>query len=240
MTTLFISDLHLDASRPAATTAFLKFLTEEAPAAEKLYILGDLFEAWIGDDDPNPHHQQVIAALAKLNESNTPCFFIPGNRDFLVGRRFLEAAKMILLPDPTLIYVGGESVQISHGDIYCTDDLSYQRYRRFVHHPLTMRIYRALPFFIRSMIIDTARGKSQTSTQSKSSKIMDVNQQAIEATLQENRVNILLHGHTHRPAFHDFESAGEQMRRIVLGDWYESGSVLRWDEHGPQLLTLEF
>jgi UDP-2,3-diacylglucosamine hydrolase len=240
MTTLFISDLHLDGSRPAATKAFLKFLAEDAPSAEKLYILGDLFEAWIGDDDPNPHHQQVIAALAKLGESDTPCFFIPGNRDFLVGKHFLGAAKMILLPDPTLIYVGGESVQISHGDIYCTDDLSYQRYRRFVHHPLTMRIYRALPFFIRRMIIDTARGQSQASTQYKSSKIMDVNQGAIEETLKENRVNILLHGHTHRPAFHDFELAGEQMRRIVLGDWYKYGSVLRWDDNGPELLTLEF
>jgi UDP-2,3-diacylglucosamine hydrolase len=240
MSTLFISDLHLDASRPAATDAFLKFLREEAPAAQKLYILGDLFEAWIGDDDPNPHHQKVTAALAQLKESNTPCYFIPGNRDFMVGKRFLAAANMILLPDPTLIYVGGESVQISHGDIYCTDDLSYQRYRRFVHHPLSMRIYHALPFFIRRKIIDTARGQSQTSTQTKSSVIMDVNQHAVEASLRENRVNILLHGHTHRPAIHEFESAGEQMKRIVLGDWYQSGSVLHWDEAGPNLRTLEF
>lgn len=240
MTTLFISDLHLDASRPAATSAFLNFLTREATAAKKLYILGDLFEAWIGDDDPNPHHKKVMAALAQVSKSGTQCFFIPGNRDFLVGKQFLKTTGMILLPDPTLIYVGGESVIISHGDIYCTDDLSYQRYRRFVHHPLTMRIYHALPFFLRRMIIDTARGKSQTSVQYKSSKIMDVNQQAIEASMKHYHVNILLHGHTHRPAIHDFESDGQHQQRIVLGDWYQSGSVLSWDSNGPQLVTLEF
>jgi UDP-2,3-diacylglucosamine hydrolase len=240
MTTLFISDLHLDASRPAATHAFLNFLTKEASAAKKLYILGDLFEAWIGDDDPNPHHQKVVAAIAQLSESDTQCFFIPGNRDFLIGKHFLKTARMILLPDPTLIYVGGESVLISHGDIYCTDDLSYQRYRRVVHHPLTMRIYRAMPFFIRRMVIDTARGKSQTSTQYKSTQIMDVNQQAVETSMRDHQVNILLHGHTHRPAFHDFESDGQEKRRIVLGDWYQSGSVLSWDEKGPELHSIDF
>jgi UDP-2,3-diacylglucosamine hydrolase len=240
MTTLFISDLHLDASRPRATRAFLKFLEDDAPSAQALYILGDLFEVWVGDDDPDPHHREIAAALASLSRKGTRCYFIHGNRDFLIGQRFLAASKLRLLNDPTLIYVGGESVLISHGDILCTDDLSYQRYRRIVRSPLMLTLVNRLPLWAKRRLASKARQKSTASYAFKPPEILDVNQAAVVTALAEYKVSTLLHGHTHRPAIHEMTLQGLPARRIVLGDWYEAGSVLSWDVNGPQLNTLSF
>jgi len=240
MTTLFISDLHLDASRPRATQAFLKFLEDDAPSAQALYVLGDLFEVWVGDDDPDPHHREIAAALASLSSKGTRCYFIHGNRDFLIGQRFLAASKLRLLNDPTLIYVGGESVLISHGDILCTDDLSYQRYRRIVRSPLMLTLVNSLPLWARRRLASKARQKSTASYAFKRPEILDVNQAAVVTALAEYNVSTLLHGHTHRPAIHEMTLDGLPARRIALGDWYEAGSVLSWDVNGPQLNTLSF
>jgi UDP-2,3-diacylglucosamine hydrolase len=236
---LFISDLHLDTSRPAATSAFLNFLEKDAPSAAALYILGDLFEVWIGDDDPDPHHRKVAEGLARLSETGTRCFFIPGNRDFLIGHKFLTASRLTLLNDPTLIYSGDESVLISHGDILCTDDISYQRFRKITRTPFVIKLFRALPFRARAWLAARARQKSIASYGSKTPEILDVNQNAVTKLMQEYNITTLLHGHTHRQAVHEFDLHGCPAKRIVLGDWYETGSILRWDSEGPRLTSLD-
>ena len=240
MATLFISDLHLDGSRPSAQNAFLRFLAEEAINADALYILGDLFEFWIGDDDPDPHYRKVTNALAKLTSSGVRCHIMHGNRDFMLGPDFFRESGTIFLHDPSLIFVGGESVLLSHGDVLCTDDKSYQRYRRLVRHPLAQQMYNALPFRWRQRITMKIRGNSMAQYGSRPVEILDVNQQAVEDFLRGYRVNKLLHGHTHRPAFHSFDLDGKKAVRMVLGDWYESASVLRWDRNGPQLQCTDF
>jgi UDP-2,3-diacylglucosamine hydrolase len=167
-----------------------------------------------------------------------PAFFIRGNRDLMIGKQFGDMTGMTLLYDPTLVYMYGTSVLISHGDLYCTDDQGYQRYRRFVNHPVSQFIYHHLPFAIRNLIVRGVRAKSKSGNVGKSMGIMDVNQRAVEAALSEHAVQTLLHGHTHRPAIHQFEVAGTAATRIVLGDWYQQGNALRWDENGPELYTL--
>ena len=240
MTTLFISDLHLHPERPAADAAFIRFLETEARDAAALYILGDLFEVWIGDDDIDDHARKIIAALRNLSDNGTPCYFMAGNRDFMIGEAFAEQAGIELLYDPTLIYVAGESVLISHGDFLCTDDASYQRYRRFVRNPRNQRIAMAFPAFCRAWLGRRIRSKSIANAERKQPEIQDVNAQAVLSALRSYGVVTLLHGHTHRPAIHDFDLDGRAAQRIVLGDWYEQGSVLRWDASGPSLATLAF
>lgn len=240
MTVCFISDLHLDSNRPAATSAFISFLQGQALSLDRLYILGDLFESWVGDDDPDPHQQQVIHALAAYTDKNSHCFFIPGNRDFLSGKKFLSQTGMQPLKDPTVIEVYGEKVLISHGDCYCTDDISYQRFRRITRNPLVMGLYHSLPFSIRSRIVNKARSESRNSQQYKSADIMDVNQQSIEKAMREHNVRTFLHGHTHRLDEHQLDLDGQPATRIVLGDWYTDGPLLYWDENGRRTERLTF
>ena len=240
MTTLFISDLHLDASRPAATQAFLRFLKQVAVGAEALYVLGDLFESCTGNDPLTALEQQVADALGALRETGTQCFFMYGNRDFLVPAGFIDRSGLVVLPDPTLIWLHGESVLLSHGDIYCTDDTAYQRYRRVVRHPLVRRVYDALPFVVRNRIVNGLRNNSTTANAHKSYEVMDVNGEAITTAIAQFHPGTLLHGHTHRPAIHELSVNGWEARRIVLGDWYEHGSVLAWDGNGPRLTQLDF
>jgi UDP-2,3-diacylglucosamine hydrolase len=163
-----------------------------------------------------------------------------GNRDLVVGERFAAITGMKLLPDPTLIYVQGESVLISHGDIFCTDDTGYQRYRRAVNHPVSQAIYNNCPFWLRNRFVQKIRSTSKNSYTHKAQAIMDVNQGAVNAALRNHDVITLLHGHTHRPAIHRFELGDAMATRIVLGDWYEQGSVLRWNSDGPELCKLDF
>jgi UDP-2,3-diacylglucosamine hydrolase len=238
--TLFVSDLHLDASRPAATQAFLEFLQTDGRKAARLYILGDLFEYWVADEDPNPHHRKVKEALAELTATGTRCYIMHGNRDFLLGTAFTRETGTKLLYDPTLIYVGNESVLISHGDFLCTDDISYQRFRKVVRSQSFAKLYGVLPLSMKMKLAETARNRSRASHAQKPPEIMDVNQAAVIKTMTNYSVATLLHGHTHRPGIHQFEIAGHQATRIVLGDWYEQGNVLTWDQHGPRLQTMNF
>lgn len=239
MTILFVSDLHLHASRPAVTDCFLRFLTDTASQADALYILGDLFESWIGDDAPGATGLQVSAALRSLTDRGVPCSFMCGNRDFLISTRFATEAGLKMLPDETVVDLYGERALLMHGDTLCTDDHAYQRYRRVVHWRPTQALYLALPVSIRKRIEVQLRSKSMKTYDSKPAMLMDVNQQAVATVMQRHGVSLLIHGHTHRPAIHHFENAQRATAtRIVLGDWYEQGSVLRWTSSGPELQSV--
>ncbi len=238
MSTLFISDLHLDAARPDITGQALDFLGREAQGADALYILGDLFEAWVGDDDPEPEKRRVIEALRRLAEGGLPCHFMHGNRDFLAGDGFAAASGCRLLADPTVVEIHGTPVLLMHGDTLCTDDHDYQAFRRMVRNPDWQRGMLARPLPERLALARQLRETSAVSMAGKPVEIMDVNQDAVIAAMREHGVYTLLHGHTHRPAVHRFQLDGRDALRIVLGDWYTQGSVLAWDADGFELRTL--
>ena len=224
MSTLFISDLHLDASRPHITRLFLEFLETEAVQADALYILGDLFEAWIGDDASDEVGDQVANALARLHERSVACFYIHGNRDFLLGDAYARRARMTLLPDPSVIEIEGERVLLMHGDTLCTDDVPYQTFRTQTRDSKWQRAFLARPVSERQQFAEQARAESKRYTRSVVDAITDVNQDSVSTALQEHGVLVLIHGHTHRPAIHDV--AKPSTKRVVLGDWYEQGSLL--------------
>lgn len=238
MSTIFISDLHLDPSRPEVTRCFFKFLEEAAEDAEALYILGDLFEVWIGDDDPDPHHQSVIDALRKFTTARRPCYIMRGNRDVLLGRQFCAAAAAQLIEETTVIKLNDERVLLLHGDELCTDDHAYQKFRRQARSPTWRAIFLSLPLGVRRWLSTRIRKGSTAMTALKADDITDVNQEEVEHAMRTNHVKILLHGHTHRPAIHEFTLDGKPATRIVLGDWYEQGSVLEWGAEGPELRSL--
>jgi len=239
MTTLFISDLHLDADRPDGIARFLRFMESEAHGASALYILGDLFEAWIGDDDTNPGHAPIIAALADLKRQDVPCYFMHGNRDFLIGRRFATATGCELLAEYEVLELEGERVLLTHGDLLCTDDVPYMELRAIVRDPGWQSEFLAKPADERRRIANDLRTKSQEATSTKAEAIMDVNQDTVEAAMREHGVSIILHGHTHRPGVHRFTLDDAEASRIVLGSWYDEGSVVRWDKRGFELASLE-
>jgi UDP-2,3-diacylglucosamine hydrolase len=236
--TLFISDLHLDPEHPEITSQALAFLDAEARGAEALYILGDLFEAWIGDDDPEPEKQRIVVALQRLSDDGVPCYFMRGNRDFLIGERFAAASGCTLLEDPTVIELHGTRVILMHGDTLCTDDHEYQALRKMVRNPGWQAAVLARPLAERMALARQLREKSAASMAGKAEEIMDVNQDAVVTAMREHGIYTLLHGHTHRPAIHRFEADGRDAVRIVLGDWHTQGSVLAWDEAGYVLRTL--
>ncbi|MEG3109885.1 MULTISPECIES: UDP-2,3-diacylglucosamine diphosphatase [unclassified Pantoea] len=235
--TLFIADLHLCQEEPAITAGFLHFLQREAPHCDALYILGDLFEAWIGDDDPNPLHQKIANALRALP---VPVYFIHGNRDFLIGRRFARDSGMTLLPEEQVLELYGHRLLIMHGDTLCTDDQGYQRFRAKVHQRWIQTLFLALPLFIRKRIATRMRADSKQANQHKSLTIMDVNQQAVEAAMQRQQVRLLIHGHTHRPAIHALTLQGKAAERAVLGAWHSEGSMIQLDASGIQLIEFNF
>jgi UDP-2,3-diacylglucosamine hydrolase len=239
MTTLFISDLHLEAARPEIGEQFLSFLRQEAAHAEALYILGDLFESWIGDDDPNPHYAEAKRAIRSIADLDVPVFFMHGNRDFLIGERFAEETRVELLPDPYRVNLYGEDVLLSHGDALCIDDLTYQEVRTVTRNPAWQAMMLAKPLAERQAIARQARADSMAHGASTDRQISDVNQGAVEQLLKEHGMRTLLHGHTHRPQVHRFLLDGAPATRIVLGDWYEQGSVVCWDAEGPRLSVLE-
>ncbi|WP_336747933.1 UDP-2,3-diacylglucosamine diphosphatase [Pantoea vagans] len=235
--TLFIADLHLCQEEPAITAGFLHFLQREAPHCDALYILGDLFEAWIGDDDPNPLHQQIASALRALP---VPVYFIHGNRDFLIGRRFARASGMTLLPEEQVLTLYGHRLLIMHGDTLCTDDAGYLRFRAKVHNLWIQRLFLALPLWIRKRIASRMRVDSKQANQHKSQTIMDVNQDAVAAAMLRQQVPLLIHGHTHRPAIHTLSLKGETAQRAVLGAWHSRGSMIQLDASGIQLIEFDF
>jgi UDP-2,3-diacylglucosamine hydrolase len=241
MTTLFISDLHLDGSRPDITEQFLQFLRDEASLAERVYILGDLFEAWIGDDDPDQDKRRVVAALRALTAGGVRCFVMHGNRDFLLGARFCKDTGTELIDDGTVVTVYGRKVLLMHGDTLCTDDHSYQRLRRIVRNPLVQFVLRSLSLSRRQRLAVRMRAGSKAHIEAADKSmpyVMDVNNEAVANAFRQTGVDCLIHGHTHRPAIHELDVDGKRCTRIVLGDWYEQGSVLRWSAGGYELAGL--
>ena len=238
MTTLFISDLHLEAERPDIGEQFLDFLKTEAAEAEALYILGDLFEAWVGDDDPNTHYFKIKRALRKLTDSGIPVYFMHGNRDFMIGKGFANETGVKILPDPYRVDLYGEKALLSHGDALCTDDVQYQRVRKMTRDPDWQASMLAKPLKERLRIAEEARRQSLEQTLNMDMNIMDVNEDAVKKTIIQHGVDVLLHGHTHRPDVHKVDLGGRKAKRIVLGDWYTQGSVVRWNMRGPKLEAL--
>jgi len=239
MTTLFISDLHLYKSRPAITDLFLDFLSREAARADALYILGDLFEYWIGDDViKQDEYRFDIEAMRVLAASGVPLYVMRGNRDFLLGKGFEQATGCRLLDDPTVIQLYGMPVLVSHGDSLCTDDTEYMTFRAIVREAEWIKNFLAKSLKERDEIFHSYRKISKAATAQKKPEIMDVNQQAVESMMRSHGVHHLIHGHTHRPGEHVFDLDGSPARRMVLGDWYEHGSVLRCDANGWKLRNL--
>lgn len=238
MAALFISDLHLDAAHPAITEQFLSFLRADAAAADALYILGDLFESWIGDDAVDTAQSAVVGALRALGDGGVPCFVMRGNRDFLFGERFEAASGAVLIEDPIVLTLYGRRVLVMHGDALCTDDRAYQRLRATVRDPEWQRRFLELKADDRRALAGAARAGSRAHTAAIEYAIADVNSGSVAAALRAADADILLHGHTHRPAVHRFEVDGRARTRIVLGDWYRQGSVLRWDRSGYELCVL--
>ncbi len=238
MARLFVSDVHLDTQAPQATAQFLAFLGEQAARAQALYILGDLFEAWVGDDDRDPQKEEVTAALSGLRAAGVPCFVLHGNRDFLLGKAFCERSGCVLLDDPVVAQFDGEPVLLTHGDALCTDDHSYQELRSTVRDAGWQRRFLALPRARRELLANEARAGSKRHTARTVPVIMDVNQDAVAAAFRAAGVRRMIHGHTHRPAVHDLQVDGAPVQRIVLGAWYEQGSYLKYEDGRYQLLDL--
>lgn len=237
MTTLFISDLHLDATRPEITALFLRFLEDEARSADALYILGDLFEAWIGDDDDSALPADVAAGLRGVADRGTPVRFIRGNRDFLLRRGYASRAGFDILPDPAIVTLYGEPVLLLHGDLLCSDDTHYLTVRRQVRDPAWQDALLARSLAERRAFAEQARGASSARQASMSLDIGDATQDAVDAMFRQYGVRRMVHGHTHRPAIHETQLDGQAQQRIVLGDWYEQGSVLRWQPSGDVTLS---
>ena len=236
--TLFISDLHLDPGRPVITELFLGFLKNRATRAEALYILGDLFEAWVGDDDDAPMNQAVCRALKACAGSGTAVYVMHGNRDFLMGEGFADQSGVTLLDDPARIDLYGTPTLLMHGDLLCTDDTEYQTFRKMVRDPDWQSALLARPLDERRLMAQEMRASSREQTGGKPESIMDVNGDTVVDVMQSQHVVRLIHGHTHRPAIHELEVAGDLSQRIVLGDWYEQGSMLVCSPAGCELQVL--
>ena len=223
---------HLEAERPEIGEQFLAFLETEAPGADSLYILGDLFEYWIGDDDPDPYYASMKAAIAGLTRRGVPVYFMHGNRDFLLGADYAARAGMQVLPDPAVVELYGRRVLLTHGDLLCTDDVEYQKIRAQTRSPDWQAHMLAQPLQARLAFAHQARAASQARQGAMKDAgtmetITDASPATVEETLRRFGIDTLIHGHTHRPAIHRFVAGERDCRRIVLGDWYTQGSVLR-------------
>ncbi|HXQ64077.1 MAG TPA: UDP-2,3-diacylglucosamine diphosphatase [Steroidobacteraceae bacterium] len=238
MTALVVSDVHLDGARPEIARQFTGFLGTEARGARALYILGDLFEVWIGDDDPDPHKREVIAALRGLTQSGVALYLMHGNRDFLLGERFCDETGGTLLTDPTIVEIEEQRALLTHGDALCTDDVPYQRLRALVRDPAWQAQFLALSVDQRQALAVEARAGSKAHTATQQTMLMDVNTEAVAAVFRDAGVDTIVHGHTHRPGVYLHAVDGRPRKRIVTGDWYTQGSVLRWDAAGLTLAGL--
>jgi UDP-2,3-diacylglucosamine hydrolase len=239
MATLFISDLHLDAERPHITRLFGDFIDGEARGAEALYVLGDLFEAWVGDDDPSETGAFVAERLKSLADGGVPVFFIRGNRDFLIGEDYARRAGMRVLPDPAVVLLQGVPTLLMHGDLLCTDDVAYQQFRAQTRDPAWQAQFLSQPLPARLAFAQAAREASKArqsglKSQGTMETITDVSPDTVADTFRRYGIARMIHGHTHRPAVHERDDT----TRIVLGDWYEQGSVLRVTRDGAQLQAL--
>ncbi len=228
---LLISDLHLEQERPDISRAFLHFLHSRAAQAEALYILGDFFEVWVGDDAISPFQRSIAQALRQLSDSGTKIYLMHGNRDFMIGTAFCRLAGCTLLSDPCLVELAGEKVLLMHGDSLCTQDQAYMRMRRWLRNPLSLFILRNLPLTTRHKLARKLRDESRAQTRMKASDIVDVTPAEVPRIMAAHGVHTLIHGHTHRPATHQLQVNGLPARRIVLGDWDQQGWALQID--GP-------
>jgi UDP-2,3-diacylglucosamine hydrolase len=227
---LFVSDLHLQASMPRTAQAFIDFIRQHACKTRQLYLLGDIFEAWAGDDDiHDAFNQGIIEELKKLSDSGVALYWMAGNRDFLAGEQFSRATGAVLLPDPFVTSIGGNSLTLTHGDAYCTDDESYMQFRAQVRNPVWQQTFLALPLLQRKTIIDSLRAGSREAQRGKSYDIMDVNATAIADLFDKTGATTIIHGHTHRPARHEHGSDGKSLARYVLSDWDLDHGVARGD-----------
>lgn len=231
---LLISDLHLEQQRPDITRAFVHFLQTRATTAQALYILGDFFEVWVGDDAMSDFHRHIASALRELSERGTRIYLMHGNRDFLLGQHFCRLAGCTLLPDPSVIEFYGEKVLLLHGDSLCTSDLAYMRMRRVLRNPVSLWLLRHLPLSTRHKLARKLRRESQMQTRQKAAAIVDVTPDEVPRIMAKHRVRTLIHGHTHRPATHSLQVNDHAAQRIVLGDWDQQGWVLQIDTNGYQ------
>ncbi len=232
--TIFISDLHLEENRPDITQRFLQWLDTCDSSVDALYILGDLFEVWIGDDENTPFHRDMIQALKSAAQKGFPIYFIHGNRDFLLGKAFFQQTGCQLLPDETKIAVYQTPVLIMHGDTLCTQDMAYRKARKKLRNPFLQTLFLLLPLKLRKNMAAKMRAKSMEHTQSTSLDIMDVTQSEVERVMQKHQVSYLIHGHTHRPFFHEFFLDASKALRIVLGAWHHGGNMLIWEASGKK------
>jgi len=238
MATLFASDLHLDSEAPWAIDAFLAFLAGPARDAEALYLLGDLFEAWVGDDDQSADNDRICAGLAALTASGVATYAIHGNRDFLLGEAFTRRTGVKLLPDPVMVDLYGVPTLLSHGDVFCTEDVSYQQLRSIVRKPDWQRRFLSLPLATRRTLASAARAGSKAHTGRTIPTIMDVNADAVLRAFRATGARRLIHGHTHRPAIHPSVVDGVAAERVVLAPWYEAASCLSVDAGGVREIPL--
>lgn len=217
---LFVSDVHLHESLPRTTAAFLNFLRHYASNVERLYLLGDLFEYWPGDDDlRSPYHLQVVDALRSVSNAGVKLYWLAGNRDFLVGNDFARATGATLMQDPYVASIAGQAILLTHGDALCTDDADYMAFRQQVRNPAWQQQFLAMPLAQRKAIIDNMREQSRAAQRGKTYDIMDVNQDAVTALFDAAHASIMIHGHTHRPARHDYAHGEVHRVRYVLPDW---------------------
>jgi UDP-2,3-diacylglucosamine hydrolase len=238
MITYFISDLHLSSERPDITGLFEQFLQQEARSADALYILGDLFDAWIGDDDQTEFHQRIIRALAGLTQAGVPTYFIHGNRDFVIGERFARETGVTLLPEEACVTLYGEPTLIMHGDTLCTLDTGYLRFRRIIRNPMLLGLLSRLPLSFRRYLASRLRAESKSQKKLSAAQLerMDATEEAVQEAFKRHSVRQLIHGHTHRPAVHYHQLPdGATATRVVLGDWFDHGSVLEVSPDGLQL-----
>tara|TARA_R110000744_G_scaffold118205_1_gene220792 strand:- start:6330 stop:7070 length:741 start_codon:yes stop_codon:yes gene_type:complete len=224
--TYFIADLHLSAEREDISHCLFQFLEHDARQADALYVLGDLFEAWIGDDNQTPFNQQVASAFKQVADSGVDVFFIHGNRDFLIRERFAKQAGLTLLPEQVVIDLYGTPTLITHGDELCTKDVAYQKFRKKARGWWWPRLVLCLPLKTRQKIAENGRATSKENQKQLTTDIMDVTPQEVIDTMSRFNVTRLIHGHTHRPAIHALTVNGQPAQRIVLGDWYDQGSIL--------------
>lgn len=238
--TFFIADLHLSKEQPEITQCLLKFLRTDAVNADALYVLGDLFEYWLGDDDVNELSTQIADAFKALSGSGTPIYFIHGNRDFLIRQRYAKACHMQLLPEQKVIDLYGTPTLIMHGDELCIQDVVYQKFRKKARGWWWPKLMLSLPLKTRRNIAENGRKKSKQNQQKLTNEIMDVTPQEVVNVMQKHCVNRLIHGHTHRPNIHDIIINGKASQRVVLGDWYEQGSMLKVTPDSIELMTLSF
>ena len=236
--TLFISDLHLDPSTPDQNATFLHFLNTLAPQADALYILGDFFDVWIGDDHRTPFSQQIIDALLRLSQTGVPTYFMRGNRDFLLGKQFAKASGLTLLADTTSIDLYGKPTLLMHGDSLCPLDSKHQKFRRFVNKRFHQKCMLATPLAFRQWVAKRMRHQSRHHQSTLNDTIMDVTAGAVNQAFKQSGAELLIHGHTHRPAIHAMQINEQSVTRAVLGAWHRRASILRYDEHG-QLELIE-